>query len=174
MRGVLKAAYRPLALIRKDVYTKVSIQIWFVFMKKQSQNKIILSRRQTGYSVYNEETKRRMKQNTLPHLYPELPNKKFDIIYADPPWNYNGKLQFDKSSKSVERINLSQKIFISSATFKYPTLKTSEMMKIPIHEISKEDCLLFMWTTNPHLSQAIELGRAWGFESNDSLCFKSR
>ncbi|OGZ73722.1 MAG: transcriptional regulator [Candidatus Staskawiczbacteria bacterium RIFCSPLOWO2_01_FULL_37_25b] len=120
--------------------------------------------KQTGYSIYNEDVKKRTKQNTLPDLYPKLPNKKFDVIYADPPWYYNGKLQFDKSSKSKENIDFSRKIFISSATFKYPTLKTGELMKIPIHEIAKDDCLLFMWTTSPHLSQAVELGQTWGFE----------
>ena len=128
------------------------------------QTKKSLSNKQTGYSIYNEESKRRTKQNALPSLYPKLPNKKFDIIYADPPWYYNGKMQFDKSSTSVDKVDLSKNIFISSATFKYPTLKTDELMKIPIHEIAKDDCLLFMWTSNPHLAQAIELGKAWGFE----------
>ncbi|MCG2714382.1 MAG: MT-A70 family methyltransferase [Candidatus Omnitrophica bacterium] len=128
------------------------------------QTEISLSDRQTGYSVYNEEAKKRIRQNTLPSLYPNLPDKKFDIIYADPPWHYNGKLQFDKTSKSKEEIDLSRKIFISTAAFKYPTLKKDELIKIPINEISKDDCLLFMWTTNPHLTQAIELGKAWGFE----------
>jgi len=146
------------------VYTKVGTQIKFIFMKKQPQNKVSLSNKQTGYSIYSEQTKRRTRQNELPSGYPKLPNKKFDIIYADPPWHYNGKLQFDKSSKSVEQIDLSKNIFISSAAFKYPTLKTSELIKIPIHEIAKDDCLLFMWTTNPHLAQAIEVGEAWGFE----------
>ena len=118
----------------------------------------------TGYSIYNGDVKSRTKQNLLPNFYPQLPNKKFDIIYADPPWDYNGKLQFDKTSKSREEIDLSRKIFISTASFKYPTLKTSELMIIPIKEISKDDCLLFMWTTNPHLKQAVDLGQAWGFE----------
>jgi len=131
---------------------------------RKSQTKDSLSNKQTGYSIYNEETKRRTKQNELPSLYPNLPNKKFDIIYADPPWHYSGKLQFDTSSKSADKIDLSRNIFISSSTFKYPTLKTSELMKIPIQEIAKDDCLLFMWTSNPHLVQAIELGKAWGFE----------
>lgn len=120
--------------------------------------------KQTGYSIYSDDAKKRTKQNPLMDLYPELPNKKFDIIYADPPWDYNGKMQFDKSSKNIEQIDISRNIFISSASFKYPTLKTNELMKIPIHNISKDDCLLFMWTTNPHLHQAINLGEAWGFE----------
>jgi N6-adenosine-specific RNA methylase IME4 len=121
-------------------------------------------KKQTGYSVYNEEAKRRAKENTLPSLYPELPDKRFDIIYADPPWDYGGKMQFDKTSKSKEDIDLSRKIFISSATFKYPTLKLDELMRIPICEIAQDDCLLFMWATSPHLAQALELGKAWGFQ----------
>ena len=120
--------------------------------------------KQTGYSIYNKEVKQRVVKNTLPCSYPKLPNEKFDIIYADPPWNYNGKLQYDKSSKSKEKIDLSKRIFISTADFKYPTLKTSELMKIPINKISKDNSLLFMWTTNPHLAQAIDLGKAWGFD----------
>ena len=120
-------------------------------------------RRITGYTIYNAEQQRRSKRNDLPNLYPDLPNKQFDIIYADPPWDYNGKMQFDNSGKA-ENFHISKKIFISSATFKYPTLKVKEMMKIPIIEIAKDDCLLFMWATNPHLQQAIVLGAAWGFQ----------
>lgn len=118
----------------------------------------------TGYKIYKEDAKRRAIKNELPSLYPPLPDKKFDIIYADPPWHYNGKLQFDKSSKGKEELTLSRNIFISAAEFKYPTLKTKDMMQIPIQQIAENNCLLFMWTTNPHLAQAIELGSSWGFE----------
>lgn len=121
-------------------------------------------RKITGYTIYNSEQKRRTVRNDLPEFYPDLPQKKYDIIYADPPWDYGGKLQFDKSSKSVENINYEKKIFISSANFKYPTVKTKDLMKIPIHEIAKEDCLLFLWVTNPHLEQGLQLAKAWGFE----------
>ncbi len=118
----------------------------------------------TGYRVYNSEQKRRTKRNDLPNLYPDLPAEKYDIIYADPPWDYGGKMQFDKSSAKAEKIDLSRNIFISSANFKYPTLKIKELKKIPLLEIAKDDCLLFMWVTNPHLAQGIELGQHWGFE----------
>jgi N6-adenosine-specific RNA methylase IME4 len=121
------------------------------------------NRKISGYSIYSEEQKRRIKKNPMPDLYPDLPKEKFNIIYADPPWHYNGKLQFDKSSKCAENIDFTKNIFISSAEFKYPTLKTAQMMNLPVWEIAEDDCLLFMWATNPHLAQAIELGRAWGF-----------
>jgi N6-adenosine-specific RNA methylase IME4 len=118
----------------------------------------------TGYQIYDKEAKRRKRENPLPYLHPELPKQKFDIIYADPPWDYNGKLQFDRSSKSTENIDFARNIFISSAVFKYPTLKLEQMVQIPIHQIAKDDCLLFMWTSSPHLVHAINLGNAWGFE----------
>lgn len=121
-------------------------------------------RRLTGYTIYNAEQERRIKRNDLPALYPDLPAKKYDIIYADPPWDYGGKMQFDKSSTSADSMDWGKNIFISSATFKYPTLKSAELKKIPLPEIAKDDCLLFMWVTNPHLDQGIELGKAWGFE----------
>lgn len=118
----------------------------------------------TGYSKYSKDYDQRLKQNTLEALYPDLPDCQYDIIYADPPWHYNGKLQFDKSSKSREEIDLSRTIFISTAGFKYPTLKLAELKKLNLSSIAREDCLLFMWTSNPHLAQAIELGQSWGFD----------
>jgi len=119
--------------------------------------------KKTGYTIYKEDYKNREKKNTLEELYPKLPNKKYDILYIDPPWDYGGKLQFDKSSKNVDEIDLSRKIFISSASFKYPTLKMKELKKLPITDIAEEDSLMFMWTSSPHLAHAIELGEAWGY-----------
>ena len=118
-------------------------------MSKQAMGK------PSSYSIYNEDVKRRTKQNTVPEefLYQKIPSQKFDIIYADPPWDYNGKLQYDKTD-----------LYVSTSRFKYPTIKTEKMKEIPIHKIVNDDCLLFMWSTNPHLQQAIELGKAWGFE----------
>ena len=118
----------------------------------------------SGYRIYDAEQKRRTMRNDLPSLYPDLPEKKYDIIYADPPWDYGGKMQFDKSGKKDVNLEWQNNIFISAANFKYPTLKISELKKIPIHEIAKDDCLLFMWVTNPHLAQGIELGKSWGFD----------
>ena len=123
-----------------------------------------MTKKTTGYSVYKKKAEEMAKVNDLPNFYPPLPDRKYDIIYADPPWHYNGKMQFDKSGKAADQIDLDKNIFISAAEFKYPTVKTSELKKLPIHEIASDDALLFMWTTNPHLDQAIELGTAWGFD----------
>jgi N6-adenosine-specific RNA methylase IME4 len=126
---------------------------------ENSENKKAVS----GYTIYNAEQDRRTVRNDLPTLYPDLPEEKYDIIYCDPPWDYGGKMQFDKSGKKDLNSNWEKKIFISAANFKYPTVKTKDLKKIPITEIASDDCLLFMWVTSPHLKQGIELGEAWGF-----------
>lgn len=117
----------------------------------------------SGYRIYDAEQKRRTKRNDLPGLYPDLPEKKYAIIYADPPWDYNGKMQFDRSGRKDLNAGWKSNIFISAAQFKYPTLTVDELKRIPLREISEDDCLLFMWVTSPHLEQGLELGKAWGF-----------
>ena len=106
-------------------------------VKKSSENnelfvensEVECERKITGYTIYNAEQERRTVRNDLPEFYPDLPEKKYDIIYADPPWDYGGKMQFDKSSKSKDEIDLNKNIFISSANFKYPTVKTKDLKK---------------------------------------------
>lgn len=118
----------------------------------------------TSYSVYNPSVQNKTQHNNLTHTYPNLPNKKYEIIYADPPWDYNNKLQFDNSAKAKYNPRWNKNIFTSAAKFKYPTLKLHQLKQLNISSISSTNCLLFLWSTNPHLAQAIELGMSWGFE----------
>ena len=118
----------------------------------------------SGYSKYNPESQMRKKINPLIEIYPALPKKIFDVIYADPPWDYSGKMQYDKSSIKTVNVGFEKKIFISAANFKYPTLKLKELKDLDVKSISADDCILFMWTTGPQMANSIELGTAWGFE----------
>lgn len=118
----------------------------------------------SGYSKYNPEAKKRNKINPLKELYPELPNKKYQVIYADPPWDYGGKMQYDKSSIKTVNVDFKKDIFISAANFKYPTLKLNELKLLNINSIADKDCILFMWTTGPQMANSIKLGESWGFE----------
>lgn len=116
------------------------------------------------YSQYRQEAAKRAKANPLSEQYPNLPCEKFEIIYADPPWDYGGKMQFDKSGLTVTQTARPRKVFVSAAVFKYPTLRLAELKNLEVQSIAADNCLLFMWATSPHLVQAIELGTAWGFE----------
>ena len=118
----------------------------------------------TGYSKYNPEAKKRKKINPLDELYPLLPDKKYQVIYADPPWDYGGKMQYDKTCIKSENIGFERNVFISSASFKYPTVKLNDLKKLNVPSIAADDCILFMWTTGPQFANSIELGESWGFE----------
>lgn len=118
----------------------------------------------SGYFFYNPEAKGKTKINPLSDIYPPLPKEKYEVIYADPPWDYGGKMQYDRTSIKSENIGFERKIFISSASFKYPTLKSDDLKKLNVASISSEDCLLFMWTTGPQMANAVKLGEVWGFE----------
>lgn len=118
----------------------------------------------TAYSIYSQESKRRNKINPLSDIYPPLPSKKYEIIYADPPWDYGGKMQFDNSIIKANNKGFERDIFLSAANFKYPTLKLKELMALDVSSISADDCVLFMWTTGPQMENSIQLAKAWGFE----------
>lgn len=118
----------------------------------------------TAYSIYNVEQKKRTKINPLEDIYPKLPEKKYQVIYADPPWDYGGKMQYDKSTIKDENVGFEKKIFLSSASFKYPTVKLKQLKELDVNSIAADDCILFMWTTGPQMANSIELGEAWGFE----------
>ena len=118
----------------------------------------------SGYSKYNPDAKRRTKKNPLKEIYPVLPSEKYDVIYADPPWDYGGKMQYDKSSIKSINVGFEKNVFISAANFKYPTLKLKELKELDVNSIAADDCILFMWTTGPQMANSIELGKAWGFE----------
>lgn len=119
----------------------------------------------TAYSLYHVQANKRKKINPLDELYPTLPSKRYQIIYMDPPWDYGGKLQYDKSTIKSENIGFKKNIFLSSASFKYPTLKLKDLMELKIPDIADEkSCLLFMWTTGPQFANSIKLGESWGFE----------
>ena len=85
--------------------------------------------------------------------FPELPTQQYEIIYADPPWDYKGQLQHaGPGSKDT-----------GGAIRHYPTVTSADLKGLNISRIAAPNCLLFMWATSPHLDQAIDLGKAWGF-----------
>ena len=77
-----------------------------------------------------------------------LPNKKYDIIYADPPWRYKGF-----SSKGEGK----------NANQHYDCMSIEDICKLPVKNISKDNCILFMWVTDPLLEKAFDVIKAWGF-----------
>lgn len=85
--------------------------------------------------------------------FPVLPRGSFDILYADPPWDYKGQLQHAGCGSGDS----------GGAVRHYPTVTLARLKTLGISRIAAPNSLLFLWSTNPHLDQAIALGKAWGF-----------
>lgn len=77
--------------------------------------------------------------------------KKYQIIYADPPWHYN------------DRRNTNAR-FSGGAMNHYPVMKVEEIKKLPVAKLADSNCMLFLWATFPNLQEALDVIRAWGFE----------
>jgi N6-adenosine-specific RNA methylase IME4 len=76
--------------------------------------------------------------------------KKYNVIYADPPWSYDNK----RTGGTME----------SGADAKYVTTDLSGLMQLPVPLLTQKDALLFMWATVPLLPEGIALLSAWGFQ----------
>lgn len=72
----------------------------------------------------------------------------FNLIYADPPWEYVDKCKDGKRG----------------AGFKYPTMKATEIARIPVWQLSNpESCLLAMWWVPTQPEEALLVMKSWGF-----------
>lgn len=73
------------------------------------------------------------------------PEKKYNIIYADPPWQY-----WDGGNKNQAE--------------HYKTMTIDEICELPIKDIAAEDSVLFLWVTYPILDAAFRVIESWGFK----------
>lgn len=78
----------------------------------------------------------------------DFPNKKYSVIYADPPWNY---LQKGAAGKKQ-----------GYAAQHYKTMTTDDICALPVQQLAGCGCLLFMWATFPTLPDALRVMDAWG------------
>ncbi len=83
--------------------------------------------------------------------------KKYQIIYADPPWEYRQKqINFQSYDKG--------KKYFNDVTEHYKTLTNKDIKSLNVSDIADTNCLLFLWVTSPNLDIGIEIGKKWGFD----------
>ena len=75
-----------------------------------------------------------------------LPNKKYSILLADPPWMYYG----DPNKPQA-------------AGKHYSLMTTDDICRIPVQAITAKNAACFMWATGPKLPEALKVMSAWGF-----------
>ena len=72
-------------------------------------------------------------------------NKKYEIIYADPPWDYGARCK------------------IGMAFDHFPCFSLKKLKKLPIQRLAAKNCLLFLWVVNSKLEDALKLAVVWKF-----------
>lgn len=83
-------------------------------------------------------------------------NKKYNIIYADPPWRY-----WEGGDKNQSK--------------HYLTMPIEDICKIPVSNIADENCVLFLWVTYPILPDVFRVIESWGFDySTCGFCWVKR
>ena len=88
-----------------------------------------------------------------------LPNGKFGVVYADPPWPYT-RTGYTKSGGGV--------------SMHYPTMSLEEIAAMPVAAIAADDCILYMWTVAPFLKSAFPIMEAWGFQYSTNMVWVKR
>ena len=79
----------------------------------------------------------------------QFANKKYNIIYADPPWHFR-----TYSDKGNGR----------SALQHYNCMSINDIYDLPVNTICSNDCILFIWVIDPMLPEALEVIKRWGFK----------
>lgn len=74
-----------------------------------------------------------------------FPDKKYQIIYADPPWNYR---HCASNSRKIEN--------------QYPTMSLDDIKNLQIP--TDDNAVLYLWATAPKLLEAMSVLVAWGFD----------
>lgn len=73
----------------------------------------------------------------------------FDMIMADPPWSYEMR---------------SEKGEGKSPQSHYDCMSIDQICALPVSALAASDCLLWLWSLNTMLPQALRVIQAWGFE----------
>jgi 16S rRNA G966 N2-methylase RsmD len=77
---------------------------------------------------------------------PPFPDRKFSLIYADPPWQFEF---VESENRSVQN--------------HYPTMSFEELAALPVSCIAEDDSVIVMWCPACMLDEAMRLMKTWGF-----------
>lgn len=93
--------------------------------------------------------------------------KKYNIIYADPPWDHSDGTGFSYGNKDPR--GRSGTHGISTHSIPYKHMSVDEIIGLPVKRLVDKNCVLYLWTTNRFIEQAYIVARGWGFKPSSLL-----
>lgn len=97
-------------------------------------------------------------QSTLDSFRKFTEKKKYNTIYADPPWQFQNRT--GKVAPEHRRL------------MRYETMTLEEIKALPVSEIAGEKAHLYLWVPNALLPEGLEVMSAWGFEYKSNLVWE--
>lgn len=114
-----------------------------------------LAERVARGEVKGMQALREVKRAQLIEKVSALPEGKYRVIYADPPWKYGD-----------ERVGIEHG---GAAAAEYPTMSVTDLCALDVKSLAAENAVLFCWATFPLLPDALEVVRAWGFKYKTAI-----
>lgn len=97
-------------------------------------------------------------EETIENLKAFTDGKKYQTIYADPPWQFQNRT--GKVAPEHKRLN------------RYPTMTIEDIKSMPIADLADEKCHLYLWVPNALLPDGLAVMKAWGFEYKTNLIWE--
>lgn len=95
---------------------------------------------------------------TVQNLITYIQGKKYNTIYADPPWQFQNRT--GKVSPEHKRL------------MRYETMAVRDICELPISEIADDKAHLYLWVPNALLPDGLAVMEAWGFEYKTNLVWE--
>lgn len=92
------------------------------------------------------------REKTDNHVDIFTTDKKYRVIYADPPWSYNDKQNIEVLGGAVKH---------------YTTMPLEDICALPVP--AADNAVLFIWVTSPLLEDVFKVISAWGFKYKSSF-----
>lgn len=78
-----------------------------------------------------------------------FPDRKYNIIYADPPWSGLGYEAKPTGGRGIGK--------------NFDLMSNQDIIDLPVGDICYPNCALFLWITFPHLRLFPDVMDSWGF-----------
>lgn len=118
---------------------------------------VVAEAREKGEIPVRQKVLRQIAANKPKPKTPPLPKDKYNVIYADPPWEYRDTCGGGGPQKG------------GGAAKHYPLMTISALCELGINNILADNAVLFLWVTSPLLAECFEVIKAWGFQYKASF-----
>jgi N6-adenosine-specific RNA methylase IME4 len=94
-----------------------------------------------------KQAARAAKEAALAAKQLSLPDRRYGVIVADPPWPFKVYSRATGLDRSAEN--------------HYPVQTIEDICTLPVADIAAKDCVLWLWCTVPILPKALIVMEAW-------------